>query len=189
MQKTGIILLVIFSFGCHSGKGTDETVDEAVWLQRGDSVAGMVQAVLLANVMQAIKQNGAAGAVAFCNEKATYLTDSAGNHSVQRLSDKNRNPDNAILSETDRTAWDKLKERMQDSSAQKHFVSKEADGIYYFKAITLGMPACLQCHGEKEKDILPETLAVLQEKYPTDKATGYALGMLRGMWKIKITEE
>lgn len=46
-----------------------------------------------------------------------------------------------------------------------------------------GMPTCLKCHGGAE-DIAGGTRAVLAEKYPRDRATGYQLGDLRGMWKI-----
>jgi len=192
MKKIMISILALVWFSCQPAqKKTAANIDEPALLQKGDSIAGLVQGVLVSNVMRAVQESGTAGAVDFCNEKALYLTDSAGgNYSVQRLSDKNRNPSNAVTSATDNTAWLKLTTLMRDSLVkQKHFIAHDDNGVYYYKAIIIGMPACLNCHGNKEKDIPPETLLAIHEKYPGDKATGYAMGMLRGMWKIKMSEE
>ncbi len=48
----------------------------------------------------------------------------------------------------------------------------------------LGNPLCLQCHGTPNQDIAPETLAAIQKLYPGDKATGFKLGDLRGLWRV-----
>lgn len=59
------------------------------------------------------------------------------------------------------------------------------DGSTSFIApIVLGNPLCLQCHGTPGEDIDPETLASIQKFYPNDKATGFKLGDLRGLWRI-----
>ena len=69
--------------------------------------------------------------------------------------------------------------------APKPQVITNADGIRDFLApIVLGNPLCLQCHGTPGKDIAPETLAAIQKLYPDDKATGFKLGDLRGLWRI-----
>jgi len=62
------------------------------------------------------------------------------------------------------------------------------NSITYYKAIIIAMPTCLKCHGETQTDISPEVLAVINQKYPADKATGYHAGELRGLWKIKMTK-
>jgi hypothetical protein len=46
------------------------------------------------------------------------------------------------------------------------------------------MPTCLQCHGKPKQDIEAATLKTIQRKYRFDKATGYAMGELRGTWKL-----
>jgi hypothetical protein len=43
---------------------------------------------------------------------------------------------------------------------------------------------CLNCHGEPDKDIKPENLALIRRLYPQDQATGFQLGELRGAWRI-----
>ena len=57
----------------------------------------------------------------------------------------------------------------------------------YYKPIKTGMPTCLKCHGSSA-EIESKTLALINEKYPDDKAVGYSQGDLRGMWKIKFSE-
>jgi len=44
----------------------------------------------------------------------------------------------------------------------------------------------LQCHGEPGKDIQAENLTLLHQVYPDDKATGYKLGDLRGIWRVRF---
>ncbi|MBX3239123.1 MAG: DUF3365 domain-containing protein [Chitinophagaceae bacterium] len=194
MTKT-VLLSLIAGFvvmGCNNIATTTDSrnIEDSVYLRKGDSIATLVQGVLLKNVANATQQHGIKGAVTFCNEKALYLTDSAGGeYSVQRLSDNNRNPGNGIKSASDSAAWRHLKAILKDSTVlQKHFVREVDNDIFYYKAITIAMPACLNCHGSKEKDILPETLLAINEKYPLDKATGYGMGDFRGMWKIKMND-
>ena len=50
--------------------------------------------------------------------------------------------------------------------------------------ILLAAPVCLQCHGSPEKDIAPATMAAIKKLYPEDKATGFQLGDLRGLWRV-----
>jgi cytochrome c551/c552 len=47
------------------------------------------------------------------------------------------------------------------------------------------MPTCIKCHGGKT-DITESTQKMIAQKYPNDKAIGYQMGDLRGMWKIKL---
>lgn len=156
------------------------------YLTLGDSIASQAQKVLLMNVSAKMKEGGAVRAVDFCSEKAVFLTDSLSNkHHIQRISDKNRNPNNFISSELDQKAWNDMATLMQ-SSGEKHLILQDKDDVYYYKAIPLAMPTCLACHGNTQTDIAPETFQILAEKYPNDKATNYKMGELRGLWKIKI---
>lgn len=75
---------------------------------------------------------------------------------------------------------------MAESDKAKHLVMREKNTVYYYKAISIGMPTCLKCHGDKSVEIDPLALKLIAQKYPEDKATGYKIGELRGMWKIKM---
>ena len=180
-----------FLIGCGNSQTKEMSlIDKEQYLIMGDSIASHAQKVLLQNVSQAIKEKGAAGAVDFCNEKAMVLTDSiSAIHaaSIQRLSDKNRNPKNILLENIDKQAWDSIALLMQNKEQiKKHWLTKENNAIYYYKAIPIGMPTCLSCHGNKEVDIAQETMRQITTRYPNDKATGYQMGQLRGIWKIKL---
>lgn len=161
-------------------------------LKKGSEIAGKAQQVLLSNVSEAIKREGVPGAVAFCNLNAEQLTDSTGKSlaisSITRLSDKNRNPNNALHENLDRKAWEIIQAKMQDANAkEKNTILQDKNQVYYYQAIAIGMPTCLSCHGNKESDIAMETQKILTEKYPQDKAYGYKMGDLRGMWKINLS--
>jgi hypothetical protein len=64
-------------------------------------------------------------------------------------------------------------------------VVTEPGGRYYryMKALPLG-PLCVACHGAPDK-LTPNVRALLEAEYPHDRATGYAVGQIRGAVTIK----
>jgi len=184
MKPFFYLSLLLLFIGCNNPKELSLSEKEE-YLALGDSITGNTQMVLLSNVSKQIQQNGTLGAVDFCSEKAVFLTDSLSSkytHKIQRLTDKSRNPQNQLRSEIDKKAWEELK----NNPDHHHLVLQENSSVYYYKSIPLGMPACLQCHGNPQTDISPETIKLIRQKYPQDKATGYEMGDFRGMWKIEL---
>ena len=188
MQKSVVILFLLFIAlsSCQSGqkqKLTEQQKKE--YVAKGDSISDFMQGVLLKNVATAINHGGTEFAIGFCNMNAIPITDSVSalyHVQIQRLSNKNRNPDNAIRMLDDSLAWQKIK------SSSTSFVEQNSSGeVVYYKPIKIGMPTCLKCHGSSA-DIETKTLALINEKYPDDKAVGYNQDDLRGMWKIKFKE-
>lgn len=184
IRTTGILFAILLMASCNNTRFEPISEEERISLQQlGDSISSEMQTVLLKNVGEAIQQGGTEFAVGFCNLEAVPLTDSISKKhqvKIQRLSDKNRNPKNAVESESDKLAWEKIKKEKTD------FIKQTQTGeIYYYKPIPIGMPTCIQCHGNRS-DISKKTLEVIDIKYPDDKATGYEMGDLRGMWKIKM---
>ena len=182
-----LALLFIVSCQTKQQKSADlqNTIDTSAFLQQGDSIANLVQKVLLANVMQAMKSGGPGFAVTFCNEKAMPLTDSlakAYNCVIQRVSDKYRNPLNK-LSETDAEIFKAV------SASMNPVLISENGQLIYYKPIKIAMPACLTCHGTAGKEMDPKTAEIIRQKYPDDLATGYKEGDLRGLWKITFPVE
>lgn len=177
------ILFLLFLVGCTNSKELSLSEKED-YLALGDSISNNAQMVLLSNVGKQIQENGVVEAVDFCSEKAIFLTDSLSNKSIkiQRLSDKNRNPINALKSEIDKKAWNEL----QKNPDNQQLVLQENNTVYYYKSISIGMPTCLMCHGNKQTDISAETLEIINLKYPQDQAIGYKMGDFRGMWKIQL---
>lgn len=178
-----IIPLTAVLLSCNENMKPISAEKNKAMMETGRSISAETQNILLQNVAQAIKEGGTAHAVEFCNIAAIPLTDSVSairHTQIQRLSDKNRNPDNAIRSEEDQNAWQRIQ------SGEEDFINQNHQGeVYYYKAIHTQLPACLQCHGTAA-DISPETREVIAGKYPHDKAIGYLQGDLRGMWKIKL---
>ena len=183
MKALLYVPFLLFLVGCTNSKELSVSEKEG-YLALGDSISNNAQMVLLSNVGKQIQENGVVEAVGFCNEKAIFLTDSLSNKSIkiQRISDKNRNPVNALKSEIDKKAWNEL----QKNPDNKQLVLQEKNTVYYYKSISIGMPTCLMCHGNKQTDISSETLEIINLKYPQDQAIGYKMGDFRGMWKIQL---
>lgn len=159
--------------------------EKATLMLLGDSISTEMQNVLLQNVGKAIQKGGTDYAIEFCNTRAMPLTDSIADHLkvyIQRLSDRNRNPANAIQSQRDSLAWQKIKSEKTD------FTEQDKNGnLYYYKPILIATSTCIKCHGGKS-DISESTQKIIVQKYPSDKAVGYQMGDVRGMWKIKLKE-
>lgn len=155
--------------------------------QLGLQYAMQTKSILGKNLLEAINTRGTENALEFCSAKAYPLTDSmatALHASIKRVSDKNRNPQNAA--NPDELAYiQKGKELLQNGQPIPPLV-QERNGkmIAYYPIMTDQM--CLQCHGKPEEQILPATLEKIHARYPDDKATGYDLNQLRGMWVIEM---
>lgn len=185
------LLMLLYSCGQETPQQKPQAMTEEQYLSLGDSVATNAQKLLLQNLVNAIKEKGIAAAVGYCNVNAIPLTEQASHQyqvSLQRISDKNRNPKNAIQEEQDMQAWTAMQQLMQDTSKhKKHLLVNNEQGATYYKAITIAMPTCLSCHGEKDKDLATDTWNTIQTSYPQDKAHGYQMGQLRGLWKVRFT--
>lgn len=173
--------LAVLSVGFQSPQHSLKVVD---YRKLGDSISLQAQQTLIKNLLGAIQKGGADYAVEFCNEKAMPLTDSLSEKyrvQIQRISAKNRNPKNVaslfdkkILALFESTVVPLLKDTLIDTPK----------GYVYYKPIKIGMPTCLQCHGKPKVDINEATASTIRKKYRFDKATGYAMGELRGAWKL-----
>ncbi|WP_428657931.1 Tll0287-like domain-containing protein [Runella sp.] len=178
------ISLTVFSTAFY---GVRQTPQQSVNYQKlGDSLSLKAQQTLISNLMGAIEKGGAAYAVDFCNENAMPLTHSISTKrsvDIQRISVKNRNPDNAA------SLFDKKILDLFESNSLKDTLVRVSKGYVYYKPIKIGMPTCLQCHGKPKQDIEAATLKTIQRKYRFDKATGYAMGDLRGAWKLAFPDK
>ncbi len=190
MKLTEYLLLafaaiIILSCSNQNSQNNLDAVTYNRYLENGSEISAQAQSALLSNVSEAMKKGGALYAVEFCNLEASGITDSLNNQcdcNISRVSARNRNPENALETETEKQLWDYFLS-VHDTKMVHDTVVVEEGQVVYYKPILTAMQACLQCHGP-EKEIEPATLSKINELYPEDKATGYSLNELRGLWKI-----
>lgn len=196
LKKLAYLLgLSVLVFACEQKNETIEhgtevevvenTFDWAKIKADADSISVYAQSTLMKNVAMAIEKGGTEFAVEFCNTKAIPLTDSvAGSHHamIQRITDRNRNPENNLKTDLDKSIFAAFSE----SQSLKDSLVDDSGHYVYYKRINLAMPTCVKCHGNPESDIEINTYTKIKTLYPSDLATGYAQGDFRGLWKISI---
>lgn len=154
--------------------------------QMADQLAEKIRGILF----QELEKGSFPGAVRACSEVAQDVTrqfNTQSGHFVRRVSLKNRNP----LNVPDGYEAKKLEEFDRLQAEKKlpkeiYEVQKEGgqDALRYLKPL-VALPLCITCHGPQEN--IPDPVkAILKEKYPDDKATGYQAGNVRGAISVKI---
>ena len=161
--------------------------DEVTHIKLGNEIRDTVQATLKANLVKAMQNGGPTNAVQFCSAKAMPLTASYSEKyftEVKRVSDKYRNPKNQPNKKEQEVIED-FKNMLEAGQALSPKISIDADGKknYYAPIFTGGV--CLTCHGNP-KNMQPELVTVIDSLYPQDKAKGYSIDELRGIWSIKF---
>lgn len=161
--------------------------DEVTHIKLGNEIRDTVQATLKTNLVSAMQNGGPAQAVQFCNTKAMPLTNSYSEKyftEVKRVSDRNRNPANAP-NQKELEVINDFKRTLEAGQPLSPKISIDAEGKknYYAPIFTGGV--CLTCHGNP-KNMQPELVTVIDSLYPEDKAKGYGIDELRGIWSIKF---
>ncbi|WP_299392142.1 DUF3365 domain-containing protein [uncultured Gelidibacter sp.] len=164
-------------------------VDTLSYADRGLKYALNTQAVLGNNLMKAIESSGTSGALTFCNIKAYPLTDSMAKLekvNLKRITDKPRNPDNqANAAELEHI--ETYKEIIANQELPNPVISESGGKVLvYYPILTNSM--CLQCHGKPNKNIASSTLSKLKILYPEDKAIGYGVNEVRGLWSVTFNK-
>jgi len=182
-----IIFFVVCIASCTNRQNKERLNDEeySSYLDQGKEISAKAQAALLTNVSSAMKEGGSIYAIEFCNLNAASIIDSINSEcdcNVLRVSARNRNPINRLSSGDETQVWEYYASK--DKSASLHdTVVVFKDQVIYYKPILIGMPTCLKCHGQTN-DIDSATYQKINKLYPQDKAVGYELNDLRGLWKI-----
>jgi hypothetical protein len=180
-----LLLLPLLSLAAFAQTTPDPAIE-------GPKITTEAFAKLSGALGEAMAKGGPASALSVCSEKAPQIAkEVAAAHGVtlRRATHKPRNPKNAA-DEVEKAALEAFGAALAKKEAPKAQIITNADGSRTFLApIVLGIPLCLQCHGTPNQDIAPETFAAIQKLYPNDKATGFELGDLRGLWRITFPAE
>lgn len=200
MKKTILLLsilsTVIFLTNCDSTtdkkKGTHASITDTTLpikspLESGQEMAMKTKAVLGKYLVTAIQDKGTEGAIEFCSTRAIQITDSMStvlNSRIKRVADRNRNPLNNTSAE-ELTYIQEINAVLARKESPKPQLKESADSYTgYYPILTDQL--CLQCHGDTKTDIKPATLTTLKRLYPGDKATGFKLNELRGIWVVEM---
>jgi hypothetical protein len=143
-------------------------------------------------MMKEMKAGGPKAAVKVCTELAPQITARMSRENgwkVTRVGTRVRNPMLGIPDAWEQQVLAKFSDRAEKGESfekMAHAEIVEEPGGKYFRFMkAIGVqPQCLACHGDSEK-IDPEVKALLDERYPHDKARGYKVGDLRGAVSIK----
>ena len=137
--------------------------------------------VELGGALRAALAKGPEHAIEVCRLDAPRLTALQQRDGIRvgRTSDRLRNPANApepwmqpLLAE--------FRERAPEPGAHRS-VDLGARGTGYVEPIYL-KPLCATCHGE---NVAPPLLDAIRARYPEDRATGFRVGELRGLfWAV-----
>jgi hypothetical protein len=165
--------------------------EDTAALEDARQVAGAVPPKLLQVLSDEIASHGPAAAMSVCKEKAPQMAKAASEKTgwaIRRVSLRNRNPkaqtdawERSVLEEFDRRAA----AGEAPATLEKYAMVEEAGHkeFRYMKALPV-QPICLACHGASDS-LAPEVSERLHTLYPDDKATGYALGQIRGAMTIR----
>jgi hypothetical protein len=167
-----------------SDPGADASLVEARRL------AGDLTKTIRELLMKELKEGRFEGALRACSETAQQVTVAWRERTGakgKRVSLRLRNPENApdayeraVLEELDRL-------NAEGHLPEEHYqVVEGAEGpvLRYLKPMVANQ-LCLKCHGPVEK-LAPEIRSLLAERYPEDRATGHAVGDVRGAVSVVV---
>ncbi len=182
--KLFVFLLISFVFIVAAGNDGDSNLEKA------REISQKFMSELKTALKKNMKEGGPSRAIKVCSELAPEISSRFSRKTgwrIGRTSLKVRNPKNM----PDKWELEKLYklEKLNGKSSEKppevYDIVKKKDRKYfrYMKAIPT-KEICLNCHGSK-KSMSKEIKNILAEKYPSDKATGYKTGEIRGAFTFK----
>ena len=159
-------------------------------VETGKKASAALLKTLGGNLKKHLKAEGPVGAAQFCSTNAFPLTDKVGNEqgddvTVKRISLKPRNPANRpdAREEVILKSLNSLKE--SNVVLPEYLVERVNKETYkFYKPLLINKDVCLKCHGDT--GAIPKLDAFIAKTYPEDKATGYAMGDLRGAIVVTV---
>jgi len=158
----------------------------------GNAAALGTKQTLGKNLQSALQAGGVENAIGFCNINAMPLVDSLSTRYgavIKRVSLKARNSED-IPNEIERKILEAYQFQKENDGDLSENVQPLGEDQYLFtKPIVVDNALCLTCHGTLQNGLTTETQEFIKSKYPQDKATGYEIGDLRGMWSITFPKK
>lgn len=168
-------------------------VTEGEIMAKGEEIAKSALKVTAqafqAALMTAIENEGVPGAIQYCNINAMEIVkklEDSLNTSIKRVTDKTRNPGDSLTG-IEKEIWEAYKYDPSQATGQLQEYSDTE--LIFTQPIMIGSGICLNCHGGVGVEITEENYSLIKDLYPNDRATGYQLGDLRGMWRLIIPKK
>jgi hypothetical protein len=165
-------------------------VADSATLQLARVVADSLDEELMGLLEPALERGGPAMAIHVCADSAQVRTLRHWKNGIyiRRVSDRVRNVDDTPDA-IERQLLEHLAEAHQENRLPRELVQviRAPDGTHelqYLRPILVD-ERCLPCHGDPT-GFDPEVRAVLARRYPEDRATGYAVGDLRGAISVRV---
>ncbi len=173
-----------------SCSGPDKPYQEA--LEQGRMIRKASFEALSSEVKAAMESGGVEKAVSYCNIQANPLVDSLSrvyDAEVSRTSFHFRNPENRPT-QREEPLLVAYKQDLLAGKDLKDTVIYYDDGVTaYYSPIVIESPLCLTCHGQPGSTLSTGNAEFIRTLYPEDRATGFQMGDLRGMWTIKLNKK
>jgi hypothetical protein len=184
-----ILVFSLLSFSCQSPTPKSSNLAPEVQsrlINHGKVITLFSFKAFTRELTKAINEGGVKHAVDYCQTHANPIIDSLSavyKVKISRISDKYRNPSDKP-DEVALSIIENYKKLLADGKELlPHLEINGADTVFYSPIIILN-PLCLNCHGEPGSTMETENYNYIKSRYPDDRAYGYKLGDLRGVWKI-----
>jgi hypothetical protein len=180
------LLVLLLAAGCgtkDAPPAAAPAIDPAA-IDQGKAIIGDLKKSLLERLVPAM-QEGTASAITICNTEAPAIAASLSRDGivVGRATRKPRNPANLALGWRDEAIAHFEKLHAEKALAGATFARRLDDGRIAYAEPLVIQELCTSCHGTA---IAPDVQTALAERYPADKATGYAVGDLRGIAWVEL---
>lgn len=170
---------------------SEETTTLESYAARARTAVKEMGGKLQDQLKSALAAGGAVSAISVCKTVAPQIAaaqSGATGFTVRRTALKVRNSANAP-DDLERKVLEDFAARVAtgtDPSSLEHIERVTSGGsstVRYFKAIPMAKEPCLACHGTDLKADVRDAIAKL---YPSDQATGFKAGDLRGMFSVTM---
>jgi hypothetical protein len=155
--------------------------------QRAGTIAKEAFSELSSNLLAAITRSGLNEALPYCSDKAIPITKAVATRNgvrLNRVTHEARNPANKAT-DTELAVIRQFQAEFvakQLPAATVLTNANQAAAVYV--PIVISNPLCLMCHGKPGTEVSAELQSTIHRLYPDDQATGFALGDLRGEWRV-----
>ncbi|MHC4493086.1 MAG: Tll0287-like domain-containing protein [Planctomycetota bacterium] len=183
MRRVSFLLVAALAAACGAGPPSDQEIARA--RAQAEDAAARLMDTLFQELMSALKAGPPEEALGVCGEKAQELTRTIEKEtgvSIRRTSLKTRNPLNAADAYERR--WLEKAAASPPTDAHVEVVEVDDGGyeLRYLRPVRIAK-LCTPCHGEA---LTPAVRDAVRSRYPSDRATGYKPGDLRGAVSVRV---